>query len=80
MARYLSEIPEAGYMAVVSQRWKCIGGKGDENGYTLRYGIYNTPGVATAQAKKVAKSNRSPGVTVEWWIEKAETTWERVGT
>jgi hypothetical protein len=78
MARYLDQVPEAGYIAVVKTSWKCIGGEGEENGITYRYGIYNTKGVATAQAKKVAARRRSSGVTVDWWVMEAETTWMRV--
>jgi hypothetical protein len=76
--RYLEQAPTAGYIAVVKTRWKCIGGEGDENSATYRYGIYNTKGVATSQAKKVAGRNKRPGVTVEWWVMEAETTWVRV--
>lgn len=78
MARYLDGIPEAGYMAVVSVRWRYIGVAGDENGFMRRCGIYNTPEVATARAKKMADEHASYYRQVTWWIEKAETSWTRV--
>lgn len=78
MARYLDQVPEAGYIAVVKVRWTCIGGEGDENGSTWRYGIYNSRGVAASQAKKVAGRMARPGHMVDWWVMEAKTTWSRV--
>jgi len=78
MARYLVGIPDAGYIAVVRMTGPDPFLHYEDQTWSLRFGIYNTPGVATAQAKKVAKRRERPDTKVEWWIEKAETTWVRV--
>lgn len=76
MARYLEEAPDAGYIAVVKASRTDV--LDVTRTTTSRYGIYNTRGVATSQAKKVAGRMERAGLKTDWWVMEAQTTWVRV--